>query len=129
MMSKTEHILGKPVVFKRAKKKKKKGKKSASLRDAHTTERHLRRAARRTARAMERGTAVYAKASKKAARKKKDGAIVSFLPNVVKGGTAVLQDMTVVPFDLLRAGYTKQTRRLTRRAVRAAAKTTDKLLP
>ncbi len=128
-MRKTEHILGKPVVFERAKKKKKRRKKSASLRDAHTTERHLSKALRRSARAVDRGMAIYRKASKKSARKKKDGAMVSFLPNVVKGGTAVLQDMTVVPFDLLRAGYTKQSRRLTRRMVRAAAKTTDKLLP
>jgi len=127
-MHETEHILGTPIVFERVKKKKKKRKKSGSLKDAHTTERHLSKAVKRSVRAAERGTAVYRKASKKSARKSKDGAIVSFLPNVVKGGTAVMQDMTIVPFDLLRAGYTKQNRRLTRRAVRAAARTTDKTL-
>ncbi len=128
-MRESEHILGTPIVFERPKKKKKKkGRKSKSLRDVHAIERHLSKAMHRTARAADEGMATYRKASKKSARKSKDGAIVSFLPNVVEGGTAVIQKMAVIPLDLVRAGYTKQGRRLVHRSIRSAARSTDKLL-
>ena len=117
-MRKTERILGTPIVFERSKKKKKKGRKSSSLRDAHRMERHLSKAMHRSAIAVEEGMTTYRKASKKSARKSKDGAIVYFLPNVAKGGTAVLQQSARIPLDLIQAGYTRSGRRLVRRTIK-----------
>ncbi|KAA3663713.1 MAG: hypothetical protein DWQ04_09430 [Chloroflexi bacterium] len=124
-----EHILGKPIVFERSKKKKKKWKKSKSLRDVNTMERHVSKAMHRSVRAVDSGMATYRKASKKSARKSKDGVIVSFVPNVVKGSAVAMREMALVPFDLVQAGYTRQGRRLVRRTVRAAIRTADDLLP
>ncbi|MCP4421168.1 MAG: hypothetical protein GY805_31540 [Chloroflexi bacterium] len=127
-MRESERILGTPIVFERPKKKKKKGRKSKSLRDVHAMERHLSKAMHRTVRAADSGMMTYRKASKKSARKSRDGAIISFLPNVVEGGTAVVQEMVVIPLDLVRAGYSGQGRRLVRRSIRTAARSTNKLL-
>jgi len=103
-MRNTERILGTPIVFERSRKKKKRGRKSSSLRDVHRMERHLSKAMHRSSIAVEEGMATYRKASKKSARKSKDGAIVYLLPNMAKGGTAVLQQSVRIPLDLMHAG-------------------------
>ncbi|MCP5094953.1 MAG: hypothetical protein GY943_05310 [Chloroflexi bacterium] len=128
-MNESEHVLGKPIIFNRSKKKKKKRKTSTSLRDLQTMERQISKAMHRSVRAVDSGMSAYRKASKKSARKSKDGALVSFLPNVVKGTAVTMREMAFVPVDLVKAGYTRQGRRIVRRTVRAAARMSDELLP
>ncbi|MCP4428658.1 MAG: hypothetical protein GY803_29580 [Chloroflexi bacterium] len=128
-MNQTKYALGEPILFDRRRQKKKKKRKSTPiLRDAQDSERHLRKATRRTLRAADAGLAAYEKARKKSARKRKDGAIISLLPNVAEGSGVALRKMALVPYDLWQAGYTKQTRRLTRRTMRTAVKLAERTL-
>ena len=123
-MRESDLILGKPIVFERSKKKKKK-KRSSTLRDIAVMERYMSRAMHRSIRAMDNGLATYRKESKKSARRSKDGAIVNFVPNVIKGGTAVIQEAALIPLDLMRATYTPTGKRLVRRTIRFVAQTMD----
>jgi hypothetical protein len=122
----SRYVIDTPIVFERRRRSSKKV--SPALRDWHTTERHLTRAMKRTIRAADKGMGAYRKARRKAARRTRDGAIVDFIPNVVKGSSVAMRELALVPFDLLRATYTRQTRRIIRRSVRAAARITDDML-
>ncbi len=100
-------ILGTPIVLERRRKKKKRRS------DGEHVERHLYRAAERTADAMDRGLRRYERA-----RRKSDDPVVELLPNMARGMSTAAVRMAPVPFDLLRAGWTPSVRKATRRTVR-----------
>ncbi len=81
-------------------------------------ERHLTRASHRMIQAIDKGVITYRKARKKSARKKRDGAIMDFAPNVAKGAGKTLRTASVIPYDLVRASYPKTARRILRGQIR-----------
>jgi hypothetical protein len=119
------YILDPPIVLDRRPKKK---KRSPSMRDAQEMERHFSRAVHRSIKAADKGMATYRKARKKSAARQRDGALVDFVPNMLRGSATTIRGLSLVPIDLLRAAYTPQARRITRRAVRSMARMTDDLL-
>ncbi len=101
-------VLGTPIVLERRRKKKKRRS------DADHVERHLYRAAARTADAMGRGVRRYDRARQKSG----DDRVLEVLPNMARGMSTAAVRMAPVPFDLLRAGWTPSVRRATRRTLR-----------
>ena len=120
-----KYVLDTPIVFERRSKSK---KRSVTLRDASETERHLSRAAHRTVRAADKGLRTYRKQRKQSAARQEDGALVDFIPNTLKGSAVMLRELSLVPLDLLRAAYSPQVRRITRRTIRSVSRMTDDLL-
>ena len=106
-----------PIVIERKKKKRKK-RYSKGFGDIQIMERHLTRASHRMVQAIEEGITTYRKARNKSARKKRDGAIVDFVPNVAKGTGKTLRTASLVPYDLVRASYPKTARRMLRGQIR-----------
>ncbi len=98
-------VLGPPILFDRRRKRRRS--------DSEHVERHLYRAAERTADAMSRGVRRYDKA-----RKKSRDPLVELFPNMARGMATTASRMAPVPFDLLRAGWTPSVRRATRRTLR-----------
>ena len=117
-----------PIVLKRRKKKRKKKKRPLSA-EMRTSERHLTRAMRRSIRAADRGMTHYRKASKKSSKKRDDGLVVDFVPNMAAATAVTMREMTLVPLDLLKAAYTPQARRIMGRAMRATMRLSDDYLP
>jgi hypothetical protein len=120
-----KYILDTPIVIERRPKKK---KRSPTTRDAQEIERHLSRAAHRTVRAADKGVGVYRKARKKSAVRQRDGALVDFVPNVLRGSAKTMGALSLVPLDLVQAAKTPQARRITRRTVRYMAQLAGDLL-
>lgn len=118
------YVLDAPIVFERRARK----KRSPTSRDAQEIERHLSRAAHRTVRAADKGLTTYRKARKKSAAKQRDGALVDFVPNALRGSAAAMRELSIVPFDLMRAAYTPQVRRMTRRSIRFMGRMADDIL-
>lgn len=127
-MTKITYNLGEPIVLERRKKGKKKKKRNLSA-DFRQSEKHLTKAMQRTIRASDKGMARYRKASKKSAKKSKDGSLLDFVPNVVEGTAVTARELTLVPLDLMRAAYTPQTQRIMRRSLRAAMRASDDYMP
>jgi hypothetical protein len=125
-MSERTYVVDTPIVFKRRRKKK---KGSAARRDARQTERYLVKAMRRSIKAADKGMTTYHRARNKSLRKSRDGAVNSLVPNVIKGSSATLQTLSLVPYDLLRAGYSRGARRVLRATFRSAARLSDNVLP
>jgi transketolase len=110
---------GRPIVLEYKKKKNRKNKRySAGLGDAQRLEEGMSKATRRLAQAVARGTDTYHKERQKSARRKRDGAIRDFVPNMAEGISTSLREASSVPADLARSTNTKGTRRLLRRQLR-----------
>ena len=118
--------MGTPIVLERAKKGGDSKKPKPRLKDVDRIERHLYRAAERTADAADRGLRRYNKSRKSSARRERDGALIDFMPNMARGMAVSAGRMAPVPLDLLRAGMTPSMRRMTRRSVRASARMLDR---
>ena len=110
--------LAAPVVVERTKKKKKKKKYSKGTKDVQRMERRASKASQRLARAVADGMSTYRKKSSKSARKKRDGAVVDFIPNAAEGLGKSVRVASRVPADLAKAVNTKRVRRQMRAVVR-----------
>ena len=119
-------VMGTPIVLQRPKKGGASSKRKPRLKDADRIERHLYRAAERTADAADRGLRRYNKSRKSSARRERDGALIDLMPNVARGMAVSAGRVAPVPLDLLRAGMTPSMRRMTRRSVRATARMLDR---
>jgi hypothetical protein len=124
-MAGTARVMGTPIVFERAKQGDGDKKRKPRWKDADRTERHLYRAAQRSADAAAKGMRRYDRARSKSARKQRDGALIDLVPNMAKGMTTTARRLVPVPLDMLRAANTPTVRRITRRTVRATARTFD----
>jgi hypothetical protein len=105
-----------PIVLDR-RSKGKKGRYSKGLREVQELEASLSQGARRAARAAQMGTSTYEKARRRSARKKRDGAIRDFVPNMGEGLTESLREASKIPSEVADSFDTKATRRLTRRRI------------
>jgi hypothetical protein len=123
-MSERNYVSEAPIVFERRKKK----KGAAARRDARQSERYLLKAMERSIRAADKGVAKYRKERKKSRRKSRDEVVISMVPNLIKGSSSALKALSLVPYDLLRATYTRSTRRAIRSTFRSSARVTDDLL-
>jgi hypothetical protein len=113
---------GQPIVLEyKSKKKKKKKRYSKGLGDFQRVEGRLSRVNRRIAKAVAEGASTYEKERKRSARKKKDGAIRDFAPNLGEAMSASLREASSVPVDVANALNTKSTRRLLRNQIRLIA--------
>jgi hypothetical protein len=112
--------LTKPIFLKT--KKKKKYRYSRGLKDIQITGRRMSKSSSRVARAMLKGMSSYRKASKKSARKKRDGAIRDFPLNAAKGFSKTLRSSSRFPFDMARAMNTQGSRRLMRIQIRSVSR-------
>lgn len=124
-MSETKRVMNPPIILKLRRKKK---KRSASKKGLGKSERHLTKAADLSVKAAGEGMDAYRKARRKAARKRRDGAVDSLGPNLLKATAAAARHMAVVPVELLRAGNTRPARRLFRSTLRASARTADNII-
>ena len=113
----TAEPLAVPIVVERTKKKKKK-KYSKGTKDIQRMERRASKASQRLARAVADGLPAYRKKSNKSARKKRDGAVVEFIPNAAEGLSKSMRVASRVPADLAKAVNTKRVRRQMRAVVR-----------
>lgn len=118
---------GRPLVldYKSKKKKKKKNRYSDGLEDVQEFEAGISRAIRQAARAVAKGTDRYEKARKKSARKKKDGAIRDFVPNMGEALSESLREASDIPAEVADALNTKSTRRRVRRRIRDVSDALD----
>jgi hypothetical protein len=112
---------GQPIVLEYKSRKKKKRRYSRGLGDFQRVEGRLSRVNRRIAKAMAEGASTYEKERKKSARKKKDGAIRDFVPNLGEAMSASLREASSVPVDVANAINTKSARRLLRNQLRMIA--------
>ena len=107
-----------PLVITRKKKKKKKRKYSKGLKDVQRMERRATDASHRLARAVADGLSTYRKERNKSSRKKRDGAVVDFIPNAAEGLSKSMRVASRVPVDVAKAVNTKRVRRQMRAVVR-----------
>jgi hypothetical protein len=105
-----------PVVLERRSKGKKR-RYSKGLREVQELEASLSRGARRAARAAQMGTGTYERARRRSARKRRDGAIRDFVPNMGEGLSESLREASKIPSEVADSFDTKSTRRLTRRRI------------
>ncbi len=122
--SATKVKLAGPVVVDRRKKK----KAPRALGDIAHTESHLAQAVRHTIKAADAGLAVYTKAQRKSRRKNGKRYIYDIIPNTVDGSAVMMRKLTVVPIDLMRAGYSPTTRKVVRRSLEVGARAASRLL-
>jgi hypothetical protein len=120
-----QYVIDSPIIFERRPKKK---KPSPITRDVQVVERHLSQALHRTVRAADSGLSIYRKAQKKSAVRQRDGALVDIGPNMLKGSVRTMRELSLVPYDLWRAAYTPQARRMTRGTVRFMIRVADEML-
>jgi hypothetical protein len=110
---------GRPLVLEyKSKKKRKKRRYSDGLEDVQELEAAISRASRQITRAVAKGTDRYEKARKKSARKKKDGAIRDFIPNLGEALSESLREASDIPAEVSDSLNTKSTRRRVRRRIR-----------
>ena len=114
---------GKPIVLKLKKRKKKKKKRysSRTLGDIQRTEERLSRISDRMAKSVSEGTKEYRRARRRSSKKRKDGAIIDFVPNMGEALSASLSEASELPIDLAEAVNTRTTRRQLRRQLRASS--------
>ena len=110
----------KPVVINL--KKNKRRRYSRGLRDIQIIERRLSKASHRMTQAMEKGVAEYRKSRNKSARRRRDGAIIDFWPNIARGLGESLREASAIPYDVTQAFYTKRNRRRIRRRLRRTSR-------
>lgn len=115
--------LHEPVVINLKQKKKRKRRYSKELEEIQQMERHLTRSTHRMAQAIEQGLAAYRKRSDRSARKKKDGAILNFIPDSAWAMSRALEEASPIPYDIARAMSTKRSRQRLRRQLRMATRT------
>jgi hypothetical protein len=109
---------GRPIVLEYKNKKKKSKRYSSGLGDVQRLEGGVSKATRSLTRAVARGASTYDKERRKSARRKRDGAVRDFVPNVAEGLSTSLREASSVPADLAQSTNTKGTRRLLRRQLR-----------
>lgn len=110
---------GRPLVLEyKAKKKKKRRRYSAGLEDMQEVEAGVSRTIRQAARAVAKGTDRYDKARRRSARKKRDGAIRDFIPNMGEALSESLREASDIPAEVADTLNTKSTRRRVRRRIR-----------
>ena len=124
-MSETKRVMNPPIILKLRRKKK---KRSASKKGLGKSERHLTKAADLSVKAAGEGMDAYRKARRKAARKRRDGAVDSLGPNLLKATAATMRHLIPVPVELLRAGNTRPVRRAFRSSLRASSRAADDLI-
>ncbi len=93
-------------------KKKRRRKVSRELRDVEQVERHLSRAAQRTARAVAAGLDTYRRCRRRSAKRKRDGAFRDLPRNAAAGMAETLRVVSRVPIDLAEAADTPTARRV-----------------
>jgi hypothetical protein len=86
-------------------------------------ERHMTRSMHTVARASEKGIRSYRKLSAKSARKKRNGAILDFIPNSGEAMSRSLREASELPSELAQIVNTRQNRRRMRRQLRALSRT------
>ncbi len=118
--------LSTPIVINR-KKKKKKRKYSSGLKDIQLMERDITKVTHQAVRSLDDGLVAYQKARNKSAKKKRDGAIVDFVPNMGKGVSKTLRTASPIPYDLAKAS-SKTAWRITRYQIRFATQVADDVL-
>lgn len=111
-----------PIVLNLKKKKKRKKRYSRGLEEVQQMELHMTRAMHRAAQATGQGIRSYQKMSTKSARKKKDGAIKDFIPNVGTAMGHTLEKASPLPGDLAKIINTKQNRKRLKRQLRALSR-------
>ncbi len=111
--------LNPPIVIKRRTKKRRKKKRlrTPGLQETLDAERYLARAMHRTATSVDQGMAAYRKARKKSAKKKPERVIWDFIPNTMVGTAKMSRGLTRVPVDVVKAFYSRRTRRMMRRSL------------
>ena len=110
---------GAPLVLERRKKKKKKKRKySKGLKEMQRMERRTGDASYRLARAVADGLDRYRKKRNKSARKRRDGAVIDFIPNVAAGLSTSMRKASKAPTEMAKAVNTKRVRRQMRAVVR-----------
>ncbi len=118
--------LSTPIVFDR-KKKKKKSKYSPALKEIQILERELTKVSHQTLRSVEAGLVTYQQAQNKSAKKKRDGAVVDFVPNIGKGMSKTLRTASPIPYNVAKAS-TKTAWRITRYQIRFVTQIADDIL-
>jgi len=120
--------LSPPIVINRKNKKKKnKRKYSPGLKDIQLLERDLTKVTHQAVRSLDDGLTAYQKARNKTAKKKRDGAIVEFVPNMGKGISKTMRVASPIPYTLAKAS-SKTTWRLTRYQLRFVTQIADDIL-
>jgi hypothetical protein len=107
-----------PIVLKYKRSKKKKSGYSKQLRDIQRTEARFAKVSEKAARAVSKGAEAYNDARKKSVKKKRDGAIRDFGPNVAEGLSESIRRASSIPVDLADAMNTKGSRRMLRDQLR-----------
>ncbi len=94
--------LSPPIVMERKaeKKKKKKKKYSTELKTIQMVEKDFTKISLQTLEAFTAGLTGYEKARNKSAKKKRDGAVVDFVPNVGKGISKTMRKASPIPFKI-----------------------------
>ena len=88
-----------PIILTLKKKKKKRSKKrySKGLEEVQRMERQLTRSTQRLTRAADKGITTYRKLSIKSAEKKKDGAVLDFIPNTGIAMSRSMREASTIP--------------------------------
>ena len=99
-------------------KKKKKKKYSKGLKDFQRTEDRLSKATHRLSKAIEKGMDEYRDRRKNSVEDRRDGAIIDFVPNVARGFGRLLEESSMVPYDLSKIVSAKRRKRFTKMVTR-----------
>jgi hypothetical protein len=102
-MGQTVTTQGAPIIVKFKKKKKKKRDYSEGLQSIQMSEVALTRGANRIASAVSKGLGKYRRSRDKSSRRKRDGMVVDYVPNVGKGISKAVRTGSRLPYDLSRA--------------------------
>jgi len=111
-----------PIVLSLKKRKKRTRRYSKGLEEIQRMERHLTRSSQTLARSTEKGITTYRKLSSKSAKRKKDGAILDFIPNSGIAMSRSLREASSFPYELAQAMDTPQNRKRLRRQLRALSR-------
>jgi DNA topoisomerase VI subunit B len=117
---------GRPVVLEYRSKgrSRKKPRYSKGLEDVQELEAGVSKAVRRTARAAEKGTSTYDRARRRSARRKRDGTIKDFGPNMGEALSEALREASKIPAEVADTLDTRPNQRRLRRGIREASRAT-----
>ncbi len=120
--------LSAPIVIDRKKKKKKRKRRySPGFKEIQLLERDLTKVTHQAVSSLDDGFDAYRQARDKSAGKKRDGAIVDFVPNVGQGVSETIRTASPIPYDVAKA-TSKTAWRITRYQIRFATQMADDIL-
>jgi len=102
-MTQSSQNFAPPIVVKPRKKKNKKRQYSRGLQSIEMTEVGLTRAANRFADAVADGLREYRRSRDRSSRRKTDGMLVDYVPNVGRGLSESIRVASLIPYDFARA--------------------------